>query len=78
MLYEYRCSGCGIVEIDQSIKEEALNTCPNCKKEDFYRIVSGGQGTHFKGKGFFVNDYRKTDSGFDKYAPRDEGTKKFY
>ena len=78
MLYQYRCGVCGVLEVEQSIKEDALKLCPKCNNDSFYRIVTGGTGTHFRGKGFFKNDYAKTDSSFDKYAPREEGTKKFY
>jgi putative FmdB family regulatory protein len=78
MLYNYRCSECGVLEVDQNMKEDALSVCPQCSGSSFYRIVSGGTGTHFKGKGFYKNDYARTDSSFNKYAPREEGTKKFY
>lgn len=78
MFYAYKCGSCGDLEIEQSMKENALKVCPQCSNVDFVRIISGGAGTHFKGRGFFKNDYSKTDSSFDKYAPREEGAKKFY
>ena len=44
MRYDYQCK-CGIVEVNQSIKDDALEECPECgNKEDFQRIVTGGGG----------------------------------
>ena len=76
--YDYKCSNCGIFEIQQSMKEEALQKCPKCEGNSIGRIISGNVGIKFKGTGFYVNDYAKTDSSFDKYKPREPDEKKFF
>ncbi len=76
-LYDYKCSGCGIFEIQQSMKEEALKKCPRCDSDNIYRMI-GNVAIKFKGTGFYVNDYAKTDSAFNKYKPLEPDQKKFY
>ena len=41
-------------------------------------MLSGNAGVHFKGSGFFVNDYKKHDSSLNTYMPREEGSKKIF
>jgi len=39
--YEYECDKCQkIIEVFQSIKEEPLKQCPECKENTFKRIIS--------------------------------------
>lgn len=68
--YEYRCATCGgRFEHFQSIKADALTTCPveECQADDpsrkgtgeVRRIVSGGAGVVFKGEGFYLTDYAR-------------------
>lgn len=41
MIYEYACKGCGSeVEVEQSIKDDPLVTCPHCKKDKLKRLIS--------------------------------------
>jgi len=58
--YEYACPSCGIVEAFQSIKDDALKKCPQCKKEKVTRLVSLGGGVIFKGNGFWETDYNRS------------------
>jgi putative FmdB family regulatory protein len=58
--YEYACPSCGIVEVFQSIKEDALTRCPTCKKQKVTRMVSSGAGVIFKGSGFWETDYNRS------------------
>ncbi|MBS1902747.1 MAG: zinc ribbon domain-containing protein [Bacteroidetes bacterium] len=62
--YDYRCSECSFEqEIFQSMSEAPLHTCPNCGKESFARVISGGAGVLYKGEGWYVTDYSKKSSG---------------
>lgn len=58
--YDYACPTCGIVEVFQSIKENALKKCPRCKKAKVQRMVSAGGGVIFKGSGFWETDYNRS------------------
>ena len=58
--YEYACPNCGIVEVFQSIKEDALTKCPTCKKAKVQRMISVGAGIIFKGSGFWETDYNRS------------------
>jgi len=59
--YDYQCRKCGYkFERFQGIKEEPVKTCPECSgKVD--RLISGC-GLIFKGKGFYITDYKNKDS----------------
>jgi putative FmdB family regulatory protein len=57
--YEYACKKCGIVEVFQSIKEDALTRCPTCRAAGFHRLISRGGGVIFKGSGFWETDYNR-------------------
>ncbi len=62
--YHYRCSECSFEqEVVQRISEEPLHVCPNCGKESFARVISGGAGVLYKGEGWYVTDYSKKSSG---------------
>ncbi len=57
--YEYQCLQCGDKsEAFQKINDKPLTKCTKCKGK-LRRIISGGAGVIFKGKGFFRNDYPK-------------------
>jgi len=56
--YEYECSSCQyLFEVFQNISEKPLTECPRCGGP-VKRKISGGSGLLFKGKGFYVTDYR--------------------
>ena len=57
--YDYECDGCGHkFEHFQSIKEDALTKCPECKKNKLRRLIGPGAAIMFKGSGFYITDYR--------------------
>jgi len=58
--YEYACPKCGIVETYQSIKDDALTRCPQCKRSKVTRLLSVGGGIIFKGSGFWETDYNRS------------------
>lgn len=56
--YEYECNTCQYAfEAFQGISEAPLSECPRCKGP-VKRKISGGAGLLFKGKGFYITDYR--------------------
>jgi putative FmdB family regulatory protein len=62
--YDYQCSSCGFVEeISQRMSEAPITKCPNCGKETFMRVITGGAGVLYKGEGWYVTDYSKKSSG---------------
>src|SRR5687768_16880201 len=64
--YEYECEKCAkSFEIYQSMKDDALTTCPREKcqrkiwgKGKVRRQLGTGAGLIFKGSGFYSTDYR--------------------
>lgn len=72
--YEYACPKCGIVEAFQSIKEDALTKCPQCKKAKVQRMVSLGGGVIFKGSGFWETDYNRS-SDYQSKSKSENGEK---
>lgn len=50
MLYDYLCDECGhkMIDVYQSIKDDALKTCPSCQKESLNRVVYGGIASFVK------------------------------
>jgi putative FmdB family regulatory protein len=75
--YEYHCDNCGFEEdVFQRITEDALTTCPNCKKETFHRVVTGGAGVLYKGEGWYVTDYSKRSSGGKDTPPKTDAPAK--
>ncbi|RAP36126.1 FmdB family transcriptional regulator [Candidatus Marinamargulisbacteria bacterium SCGC AAA071-K20] len=54
--YDYKCSDCEhVFEAAQSIKDEPLRICPECKGP-IRRLISKNVGIAFKGGGFYVTD----------------------
>jgi putative FmdB family regulatory protein len=74
--YEYACPKCGIVEAFQSIKEDALTTCPQCKKAKVHRMISTGGGVIFKGSGFWETDYNRSSDYASKTKAEKTGSEK--
>jgi putative FmdB family regulatory protein len=61
--YEYRCKSCGYeFEEFQSMSSDPLTMCPKCAKSSLKRLISSGAGLVFKGSGFYLTDYKKSNS----------------
>jgi putative FmdB family regulatory protein len=57
--YEYQCNKCGLhFERQQSINDEPLSVCPECKGE-VKRQISGGSGFIMKSAGVSRRDQMK-------------------
>lgn len=48
MLYDYECQNCKyfMEDVYQSIKDEALTECPECKENTLERVITGGLYGH--------------------------------
>jgi putative FmdB family regulatory protein len=67
--YEYVCQKCSHeFEKFQSIKDEPLKRCPECRGK-VVRKIGTGAGLLFKGSGFYITDYRS--EGYKKAAKAD-------
>lgn len=56
--YEYECTKCAFVfEEFQSISAPKRQRCPRCRGK-VERLISGGTGIVFRGKGFYATDSR--------------------
>lgn len=53
--YDYKCTNCDneLIDVKQSIHDDALTTCPKCDMDTLQRIISiaggfriGGSGVH--------------------------------
>lgn len=65
--YEYACSKCGHrFEVFQSMRDDPITQCPECRKKSVKRLIGGGAGLIFKGSGFYITDYKKSGSGGEK------------
>ena len=68
--YEYECEACGhAFEQFQSITAPPIKKCPNCDKKKVKRLLGTGAGLIFKGKGFYITDYRS--DAYNKAATAD-------
>ena len=57
--YDYECDACGHrFEEFQSMKDDPLKKCPECKKKKLRRLIGTGAAILFKGSGFYQTDYR--------------------
>ena len=80
--YEYQCAKCHqTFELYQSMKDEALTTCPKeqCPRKTWgkgkvQRLLGTGAGLIFKGSGFYQTDYRS--SSYEKGAKADKPAEK--
>jgi putative FmdB family regulatory protein len=57
--YTYECKKCGKIEIQHSIKDDAMTVCPQCGGTEFKRLIDGSIGVIFKGTGFYETDYKR-------------------
>jgi putative FmdB family regulatory protein len=61
--YEYRCKSCGHeFEEFQTMSSDPLTMCPKCAKPTLKRLMSSGVGLIFKGSGFYLTDYKKSNT----------------
>jgi putative FmdB family regulatory protein len=61
--YEYLCKSCGHeFEEFQSMSSDQLIMCPKCAKPSLKRLMSSGIGLIFKGSGFYLTDYKKSNT----------------
>jgi len=58
--YEYKREDGSVFELRQSIKENPLETCPETGQR-VKRMISGGGGVVYKGEGWYVTDYKKSN-----------------
>ncbi len=60
--YEYKCDKCGN-DFDefQSMTDAPLTKCPKCGGP-VHRLIGTGAGLIFKGSGFYLTDYKKSNS----------------
>lgn len=80
--YEYICEKCGHeFEAFQSISAKPLRICPKnlCGRKKWgrgrvKRKISAGGGLLFKGKGFYITDYRS--EGYQQAAKKDSAPPK--
>ncbi len=57
--YDYECQACEHkFSAFQSMKDEPLKKCPECKKPKLKRLIGSGAGIIFKGSGFYCTDYK--------------------
>jgi len=80
--YDYICNDCNKMhEYFQSMSDNPLTKCPECKKNSLRRIISGGTGLIFKGSGYYLTDYKnkknkKTDTKDNSVKKKDKKIKK--
>jgi len=70
--YDYQCQQCGhTFEEFQQMSAAPLKECPKCKGQ-LKRLIGGGSGMIFKGKGFYATDYKKSCPASEN-TPKKEG-----
>ncbi len=64
--YDYQCTVCNHrFEEFQSITAPPVETCPKCNGV-VRRLISSGNGLIFKGSGFYITDYKKSNASPNK------------
>jgi putative FmdB family regulatory protein len=58
--YVYKREDGTTFEIQQSIKDDALEKCPETG-QPVKRVITGGGGVVYKGDGFYVTDYKRKE-----------------
>jgi len=75
--YDYLCDSCGHkFELFQSIKDNPIRKCPECKKLKLRRLFGTGAALVFKGSGFYTTDYRSESYKKDAKADAGKGESK--
>jgi putative FmdB family regulatory protein len=69
--YEYRCEKGHEFEVFQRISEPPVEKCIHCGARA-ERLLSAGAGLIFKGSGFYITDYARSDS-YKKAAESEKG-----
>jgi putative FmdB family regulatory protein len=60
--YEYRCLQCqDRFDVFQKMSDAAITKCPKCAGP-VERLMGAGLGLIFKGSGFYITDYKKSNS----------------
>lgn len=73
--YEYQCDGCSHeFEQFQSMKDDPIKICPECKKKKVRRLLGSGAGIIFKGSGFYETDYKRKDSSSSSNGSNESGS----
>ncbi|NIR47839.1 zinc ribbon domain-containing protein [candidate division KSB1 bacterium] len=73
--YDYLCSDCHHqFEEFQSITAPPLDKCPKCAGP-VRRLISAGNGLIFKGSGFYITDYKRSDNGKTGGADKSDKSK---
>jgi putative FmdB family regulatory protein len=66
--YEYKCLNCDFhFEEFQSMNDDPIEKCPKCGGK-VQRLISAGAGMIFKGSGFYLTDYKKSNTSPSKPA----------
>ncbi len=74
-LYEYQCSKCGEkIEVLQKFSDAPLKRHKGCRGS-LHRLVSVS-GLHFKGSGWYVNDYAAKGAGQSESKSESSGDSK--
>ena len=69
--YDYVCDACEHkFELVQSMKDDPIRKCPQCKKLKLRRLFGTGAAVVFKGSGFYQTDYRS--ESYKKQAAADK------
>ena len=68
--YDYVCKACGHrFDTFQHMSDAVLTLCPECNTEALQRLIGAGAGLVFKGSGFYLTDYKKTNGSPAVHAP---------
>ena len=75
--YEYRCLNCGKkFEVFQKINDSPLEECIFCRGK-VKRLIGGGCGLIFKGSGFYITDYKRSNkNNTNKFPSQNKDNKK--
>ena len=65
--YQYECENCEhTFDHFQSMTDKKLKKCPECGKNELYRLIGGGSGIIFRGTGFYETKYKNKSAPPDK------------